>query len=212
MHAYAEQLVRAATAAARTPSAAWRRSSRAATPRSTSRRSQGARGQGARGEPGLRRHLGRAPRPRAAGARDLRRGARRPARTRRSGSARTSCPTPPRCSRSTAPRARSRWPGVQTNVSVGLRYLDAWLERRRRGGDRQPHGGRGDGRDLARAAVAVDPARMPHERGRGRSPPELYERERDAVLASLPAEQHPHLGDAVACSTPSCWMRASRPS
>ena len=43
--------------------------------------------------------------------------------------------------------------------------------RRRRRGDRQPHGGRRHGRDLASAAVAVDPARMPHERGRGRHAP-----------------------------------------
>ena len=35
-----------------------------------------------------------------------------------------------------------------------------------RGRDRQPHGGRRHGRDLARAAVAVDPPRMPDERGR----------------------------------------------
>ena len=41
------------------------------------------------------------------------------------------------------------------NVSVALQYLDAWLRRQRRGRDQQPDGGRGDGRDLPLAALAV---------------------------------------------------------
>ena len=61
--------------------------------------------------------------------------------------------------------------GVRTNVSVGLRYLESWLARRRRGCDLQPHGGRRHGRDLPRAAVAVDAPRLQRERGRGRHAP-----------------------------------------
>ena len=47
--------------------------------------------------------------------------------TRRSACARTSCPIRPPCCRSIARRERSRSRACSTNVSVGLRYLDAWL-------------------------------------------------------------------------------------
>ena len=45
--------------------------------------------------------------------------------------------------------------GVRTNVSVGVRYLDVVAARRRRGGDRQPDGGRRDRRDLPLPDLAV---------------------------------------------------------
>ena len=147
-----------ATGAERTRSAAWRPSSRAGgrdvqragvrRVREDKEREAGA---------GLRRHLGGASRSRAARPRDLRRGAGRPAEPEVAACARTSTPD------GAALLALDRTPGeitlagVQTNVSVGLRYLDSLAERCRRGGDRQPHGGRRDGRDLTRPAVAVDP-------------------------------------------------------
>ena len=74
MHAYTEQLVRACHrrgAHAIGGMAAFIPSRDADGQRAGVR--EGARGQGARGGPGLRRHLGRASRPRAARARDLRR-------------------------------------------------------------------------------------------------------------------------------------------
>ena len=50
--------------------------------------------------------------------------------------------------------------GVRARTSASaLRYLDAWLARQRRRGDRQPHGGRRDGRDQPLPAVAVAPPR-----------------------------------------------------
>ena len=103
----------------------------------------------------LRRHLGRAPRSRAGGDRGVRRRARRAAeparaaarrRRPRRGGAAVDFRTRP---------ARSPTPGLRTNVSVGVRYLDAWLARRRRRGDRQPDGGRRDRRDLPLAGLAV---------------------------------------------------------
>ena len=71
---------RPATVAARTRSAGWRRSSLAPRPGGERDRArEGARGQGARGLAGLRRHLGRPPRPRAGREGDLRPRAGRPA-------------------------------------------------------------------------------------------------------------------------------------
>ena len=87
---------------------------------------EGARGQGARGGSGLRRHLGRAPRPRAGRAGGVRRRARRPAepdrptaRRRRGG----------RCDLldvASTPGAVTE-EGLRNNVSVGIQYLAAWL-------------------------------------------------------------------------------------
>jgi len=85
--------------------------------------------------------------------------------------------------------------GVQTNVSVGLRYLDAWL------------GGVGAAaidnlmEDAATAEISRAQLWQWIRHGCRTSEGEvitreLYARERDAVLARLPAEQHPHLGDA----------------
>ena len=48
--------------------------------------------------------------------------------------------------------------GLRANVEVAIRYLGSWLRERRRGHP-QPHGGRGDGGDLALAGVAVGPQR-----------------------------------------------------
>jgi malate synthase len=85
--------------------------------------------------------------------------------------------------------------GVQTNVSVGLRYLDAWL------------GGVGAAaidnlmEDAATAEISRAQLWQWIRHGCRTSEgevitAELYERERDAVLARLPGEQHPHLDDA----------------
>jgi malate synthase len=85
--------------------------------------------------------------------------------------------------------------GVQTNVSVGLRYLDAWL------------GGVGAAaidnlmEDAATAEISRAQLWQWIRHGCRTSEGEvisaqLYERERDAVLARLPSNQHPHLADA----------------
>jgi malate synthase len=85
--------------------------------------------------------------------------------------------------------------GVQTNVSVGLRYLDAWL------------GGVGAAaidnlmEDAATAEISRAQLWQWIRHGCRTSEgevitAELYERERDAVLARLPPDEHPHLGDA----------------
>ena len=58
--------------------------------------------------------------------------------------------------------------GLRNNVSVGIQYLAAWLERQRRRGDQQPDGGCRHGRDLALADLAVAPPR-PGD-GRRRAP------------------------------------------
>ena len=74
----------------------------------------GARGQGARGLAGLRRHVGRASRPRAGRVRGLRPRAGRAPEPARRARATTSSPTRPRCSTSPRRRARSRWRGCAT--------------------------------------------------------------------------------------------------
>jgi malate synthase len=86
--------------------------------------------------------------------------------------------------------------GVRTNVSVGLRYLDAWL------------GGVGAAaidnlmEDAATAEISRAQLWQWIRHGRRTSEgelitPELSARERDAVLARLPRDAHPHLDDAV---------------
>ena len=85
----------------------------------------------------------------------LRRGARRAAEPGRAAARGRSASRPSSSSTSTSRAARSPTTGLRANVSVGARYLDAWLARHRRGRDRQPDGGRGDGRDLARAGVEL---------------------------------------------------------
>ena len=60
-----------------------------------------------------------------------------------------------RSSTSTCPGGEITDAGLRANVSVGARYLDAWLARHRRSGDRQPDGGRRDRRDLALAGVEL---------------------------------------------------------
>ena len=114
----------------------------------------------ARGRRRLRRHLGRPSRPRADGRRrsstpvlgerpnQIDAAAARGVRDRRAAARRRR-----------RRRARSPRPGSGSNVSVGIQYLAAWLQRHRRGGDLQPHGGRRHRRDLALAGLAVDPPR-----------------------------------------------------
>ena len=121
---------------------------------------EGARGQGARGRRRLRRHLGRAPRPRAGRARGLRRACSGPARTRSIASATTSTSSAARAARLRASdggdhrggRAHQRRRRRCTTSRRGSRGIGACR-------DPQPDGGRRDRRDLARAAVAVDPPR-----------------------------------------------------
>ena len=59
--------------------------------------------------------------------------------------------------------------GVRLNVNVTLQYLELVAPGKRRRGDLQPHGRRRDGRDLARAALAVDPPEGEARRTVGRS-------------------------------------------
>ena len=211
MHAYTEQLVRACHrrgAHAIGGMAAFIPSRDAAVQRAGLRAR--ARGQGARGGPGLRRHLGGAPRPRAAGARDLRRCARRPP-NQKERQREDVCPTRAALLSLDRTPGEITLQGVQTNVSVGLRYLDAWL------------GGVGAAAidNLMEDAATAEISRaqlwqwIRHACRTSEGEPitrELYERERDAVLARLAGDQHPHLGDAGGCSTASCWTTASRPS
>ena len=56
--------------------------------------------------------------------------------------------------------------GVHANVSVAIRYIEAWLRGLGAVGDRQPDGGCRDRRDLALAGVAVDPPGPLDRRGR----------------------------------------------
>ena len=60
-----------------------------------------------------------------------------------------------RSSTSTSPAARSRTRGCVRTSRSGARYLDAWLHGHRRRGDRQPDGGRRDGRDRALAGLEL---------------------------------------------------------
>ena len=101
--------------------------------------------------------------------------------------------------------------GVRTNVSVGLRYLDAWL------------GGVGAAaidnlmEDAATAEISRAQLWQWIRHGSRTSEgevvtAELYERERDAVLARLAGDGREHLADAAASSTGSCSTRASRSS
>ena len=195
MHAYTEQLVRACHrrgAHAIGGMAAFIPSRDAAVNEQAFAR--GPRGQGARGGSGLRRHLGGASRPRAAGARDLRRGARRPPQP-EGAAARGRRARRGRAARARPHAGRDHAQGVQTNVSVGLRYLDAWL------------GGVGAAaidnlmEDAATAEISRAQLWQWIRHGCRTSEgevitAELYERERDAVLARLPHDQHPHLDDA----------------
>ena len=126
---------------------------------------EGARGQGARGRPGLRRHVGRAPRPRAGRDGDLRP---RPGR-------------PPESARAAAPRRHldgRRPTGGQRDPG---RDHDGGPAQQRLGGDPvprgvaarvgcgrdlQPDGGRRDVGDLALAGLAVAPPRQDRAHGR----------------------------------------------
>ena len=54
--------------------------------------------------------------------------------------------------------ARVTEEGLRLNIRVGMQYIEAWLRGQRCGAALQPDGGRGDGGDLTRAGVAVDPS------------------------------------------------------
>ena len=121
---------------------------------------------------GLRRHLGRAPRPRARRARVRSTRARRRGRTRSTGSATTS-----RSIAARSPRRRARRPARSPRTGSAQqrlrrhpvpRRLAPGLGRRR---DQQPDGGRRHRRDLPLADLAVAPPRPLHRRRRAaRSP------------------------------------------
>ena len=70
-----------------------------------------------------------------------------------------------RCRR--APRTEA---GLRHNIRVSVQYLEAWLRGSGLRAALQPHGGRGDGRDLPLARLAVDPPRRDARRREGRSP------------------------------------------
>ena len=150
---------------------------------------EGARRQAARGEGRPRRHLGRAPGPRAARARGLRRAhARR--RTRSSAKredVRVTRGRPARASR----RARAPRPGLRHNIRVGVQYLEAWLARPRLRAALQPDGRRGDRGDLPRAGLAVDPPRGDARRRRSRSPRSASARRVDDEMAALRERARP---------------------
>ena len=52
--------------------------------------------------------------------------------------------------------------GLRNDISVGIQYLAAWLQRLGRGRDLQPDGGRRDLGDLTLAGLAVAPSRQGH--------------------------------------------------
>ena len=125
---------------------------------------EGARGQGARGVAGVRRHLGRASRPRAGRDGGVRRRPRRPAepdrpqaRRRARDGGRT-----PRHRRDAGRRHRGGAAEQRLGRDPVPRRVAAGLRRRR---DQQPDGGRGDGGDQPLADLAVAPSR-PHQRRR----------------------------------------------
>ena len=103
----------------------------------------------------LRRHLGRAPRPRPGLHARSSTACSATGRTSSSGCARTSRHREPSCSTSRSRAARSPRPACARTSRSALRYLDSWLRGVGRGGDRQPDGGRRDRRDLPLPALAA---------------------------------------------------------
>ena len=103
---------------------------------------EGARGQGARGGRRLRRHVGRAPRPRPGRERGVRRGARRTAEPARAAARRRrTCGAEQLLDLDVARRRGHR--GGPAPERLGRRPLPRRVAaRHRRGGDRQPDGGR----------------------------------------------------------------------
>ena len=113
---------------------------------------EGPRGQGARGLAGLRRHLGRPPRPRAGRARGLRPRARRSPQPARRAARGRRARRRARCSTSPRRPGEITEAGLRNDISVGIQYIAAWLRRHRRGRDLQPDGGRRDP-EISRAQV-----------------------------------------------------------
>ena len=89
---------------------------------------EGERGQAPRGGRRLRRHVGRASGPRPGRAGRVRRGARRPAEPGRAQARRRPRDGGRSCSTSTIPGGEITDEGLRVNVSVGVRYVDAWLQ------------------------------------------------------------------------------------
>ncbi len=149
-----------------------------------SRPREGARGQGARGGAGLRRHLGRPPRPRPDRDRGVRRRARRPAEPDRppTGRRHRHRSRPPRHRGHTGRGDRGRPPQQRLGRDPVPRRLAPGLRRSR---DQQPDGGRGDRRDQPLPDLAVAP---PRPLRRGRRPPH---HRRGDERSSAPATTRP---------------------
>ena len=67
---------------------------------------------------------------------------------------------PPSCSTSPRTPGEITEAGLRNDVSVGIQYLAAWLQRLGRGRDLQPDGGRRDLGDLTLAGLAVAASRQ----------------------------------------------------
>ena len=78
--------------------------------------------------------------------------------------------------------------GLRNNVNVGIQYISSWLRGNGAAGDLRADGGRGHGRDLALAGVAVDPPRAHARATARRSPPELVRRLEGEELERIRAE------------------------
>ena len=140
----------------RTRWAAWPRRSRSRTTRRPTRRRSPrcAPTSCARSTRRPRRHLGRAPRPRAGRARrSSTRTCRRPTSSHRQRED-VHVDARPTCSRVPAGHAH-RGRACATTSTSAIQYLEAWLRRQRLRAALQPDGGRGDRRDLAHAGLAV---------------------------------------------------------
>ena len=104
---------------------------------------------------GLRRDVGRAPRPRPDRARGLRSVLGGAAEPDRPAAATTSRVDAGELLDVAATPGEITEQGLRDNISVGIQYLAAWLQRLGRRRDQQPDGGRGHRRDLALAGLAM---------------------------------------------------------
>ena len=76
--------------------------------------------------------------------------------------------------------------GLRANVSVGARYLDAWLRGNRGRCDRQPDGRRGDGRDLPRPGLELGAGRVRRPGPQGGAEARGPAAAEDAVVPNVP--------------------------